>query len=431
MENNIKYSKIINKTIKDAVEYENINSKPNSGIWFSLKKNILNAKNTLAYNIINRGKIFDYNSYNYVHLFHSSYYLKKEEDQIKFEKKFQKIIYFSYRKNYPIQINYKNNSVFTSDCGWGCMIRSSQMILGRAIYKILRKNNEIDRALKLTINLFLDYPDDVRTIGNIFSNYYKTITNQLNINHSLNKKIYMPFSIRNICNMGEIVDKTCGEWFSDANLPLIYNIINTNMNVIPNLKIINFTSHIILKNIIEKCFKKIDSIINTEDKKIDYIVFNNEQYTFENMGLLFISVRLGINNISENYIDSIKQLFSCKQFLGFIGGKNNEANYFIGYNEKNMLSLDPHFSQESIIPPINEDNINSYIQKTLFQIPFTKLKPAFTMAFLFTDIFQFNDLVNFFDEYSLLKFPCFSVEEGNNSFLKLSYSFMNNSKNDF
>ena len=53
------------------------------------------------------------------------------------------------------------------------------------------------------------------------------------------------------------------------------------------------------------------------------------------------------------------------------------------------------------------------------------------MAFLFTDIFQFNDLVNFFDEYSLLKFPCFSVEEGNNSFLKLSYSFMNNSKNDF
>ena len=32
MENNIKYSKIINKTIKDAVEYENINSKPNTVI---------------------------------------------------------------------------------------------------------------------------------------------------------------------------------------------------------------------------------------------------------------------------------------------------------------------------------------------------------------------------------------------------------------
>ncbi len=34
----------------------------------------------------------------------------------------------------------------------------------------------------------------------------------------------------------------------------------------------------------------------------------------------------------------------------------------------------------------------SYIEKSLFQLPFEKLKPAFIIEFLFRDIFDFKDL---------------------------------------
>ena len=52
--------------------------------------------------------------------------------------KINQLIYISYRNNYKPQINSKNKSIYNSDCGWGCMIRSSQMILARAIYKIFK-----------------------------------------------------------------------------------------------------------------------------------------------------------------------------------------------------------------------------------------------------------------------------------------------------
>ena len=39
-----------------------------------------------------------------------------------------------------------------------------------------------------------------------------------------------PFSIHKICIIGEIFGRTCGEWFSDFELPDIYEIINIERN---------------------------------------------------------------------------------------------------------------------------------------------------------------------------------------------------------
>ena len=433
MSYNNKKSNIIQKAIENTIQYENVNLKSSMGIWSSFKTNFYNKKNTITYNIVNRGTYFDFFSFNYVNIFNSSFYLKNDEGKKKFNEKIDRILYFSYRKNYPIQINYKNKSEYTSDCGWGCMIRSSQMLLARAIYKILKKTNTPERAFKLTLYYFFEYPINESSLPFCLSHYYNKLKNELNLNEQINKKIFSPFSIKNICSIGEIYGKTCGEWFSDVNLPHIFDIINLNMNVIPNLKVINFTSCVLLKNLIEKCFKIPNSIITVGNNNLEYINFNDEQYILENSGLIFISVRLGIYNISEEYYFAMKKLYSCKEFLGFVGGKNNAASYFIGFNEKNMIYLDPHYSQDSIVPPIDDNNIKSYSVTNLYQIPFENLQPAFTMGFLFTNILEFNDMINFFIEHNKLKFSCFSFQIDNYS-LKINSSFINNSsmnRNDF
>ena len=86
--------KIIKKAIEDTIQYENMNLKSNMGIWLSFKTNLFNAKNTLTYNIVNRGTNFDYFSFNYVNIFNSSFYLKNEEGKKKFNEKIDKILYF-------------------------------------------------------------------------------------------------------------------------------------------------------------------------------------------------------------------------------------------------------------------------------------------------------------------------------------------------
>ena len=421
--------KIIKKAIEDTIQYQNTNLKSSMGIWLSFKTNFFNAKDTITYNIVNRGTYFDFCSFNYVNIFNSSFFLKNEEGKKKFYEKINKILYFSYRKNYPIQINYKNKSEYSSDCGWGCMIRSSQMLFSRAIYKILKKTNSINESLKSTIYFFLDNPLNEKDLPICLNDYYQKIKSELNLNSQIKKKIFSPFSIRNICNIGEIVEKTCGEWFSDVKLPLIFDIINTNMNVLPKVKILNFTSIIIFKNILEKCFKKLNSIITIGNDNLEVININNEQYLLENYGLIFVSVRLGIYNISEEYYQPMKNIFSCKQFLGIVGGKNNAASYIIGYNEKNMIYLDPHYSQESIIPPIDDNNIKSYFTKAIYQILFENLQPAFTMGFLFTNIQEFNDLISYFQAHNNFKYPCFSFQI-DSIFKKKNSSFMNNNNMD-
>ena len=130
------------------------------------------------------------------------------------------------------------------------------------------------------------------------------------------------------------------------------------------------------------------------------------------MGLIFFSVRLGLDNVSPEYFPSIKKLFSCKECLGFIGGKKwtNSASYFFGYYDNFLLYLDPHFNNQSI-DHLDINNIVSYKNKTIYKLDIKTLKAGFTIGFLFRNIKEFNELVNFFIEQKKEESPCFSFTE--------------------
>ena len=60
------------------------------------------------------------------------------------------LIYFVYRKDFQ---EIPSTSL-TTDCGWGCAIRSCQMMLANAIVKVFGKENI---TLKSVIQQFLDF----------------------------------------------------------------------------------------------------------------------------------------------------------------------------------------------------------------------------------------------------------------------------------
>ena len=182
------------------------------------------------------------------------------------------------------------------------------------------------------------------------------------------------------------------------------------------MSIIHFNSFIELQIILERCFKDITSNNNKENEnkydenKIFY--FENKKYIMEKMGLIFISVRLGLDNVSPEYFPSIKKLFTIKEFLGFIGGKKwtNSASYFFGFYDNFLLYLDPHFNNQTV-ENLNNDTITSYTNKTIYKLDIKTLKAAFTIGFLFRNLKEFNELLNFFKEQQKEENPCFSFTD--------------------
>ena len=74
--------------------------------------------------------------------------------------------------------------------------------------------------------------------------------------------------------------------------------------------------------------------------------FVSEKYKFVKGGLIFISLRLGLQNIESSYIPMIPKLFiNLHNNIGFVSGKKKRAFYFIGIIGDKLILADPHFNQ--------------------------------------------------------------------------------------
>ena len=417
------------------------------------KSKLFNFKDSVKYNLVNLNTKF-MPVISSVHFLYKIYNPQERKGLKSYFNQLNKLLLMTYRSNYKEQVNSKNNEKYTSDCGWGCMIRSSQMIFSRMIYKIFKliyKNRfASDIIIKSIIPFFIDNNISMTEINikssdciNLglenYLNQLKKFLEEKNSKNENEKKIYIksidpPFSIHKICRIGEIFGRTCGEWFSDFELPKIYEIINKTFNIIPNLEILHFNSDIEMNLVMEKCLEKIEindemPQPNPEDKDI----FKNEKkeyFKFKKMGAIFVSVRLGVTDIPSEYFESIKKIFDCKQLLGIIGGKINSASYFFGYCEDDLLYLDPHFNQDSI-KDLDENNLMTYINKTVYSLPFEDFQPAFTIGFLFRDMNEFRHLYFYMKLFMVDKFPCFHIHfEAYNTNVQIEEKDINNIINE-
>ena len=444
--NNNKNKKIIIQTLKDCVEvifvdkhsdligrYEKKSSNQNSNSFLTnLKAKIANIKDAVKYNLISFNTYFSYHSNQQITIFNKHYDTNNPFDLEAMNNKIKSIIYFSYKKNFPFIKNTKNGNLCSSDSGWGCMIRSCQMILSRAIYKILKclsdKYKQFDTKEDIileTIYWFLEYPFPKESCPQSFQYYIAKgleVHNKSNPNCFIKhvSSVYPAFGIKTICSIGEIFEKTAGEWFSDVNLPKIFDLINEGFCAFPDVKICSFITTIKSTEIIQRCFST-----NSEDalfKNDESLTYNDKIYYLSKCGVVFVSTRIGLTEIADIYYPSIIKVFECKQCLGFVGGKNNSAHYFIGHDgENNLLFLDPHYALESINNNFNKTNLqNTFLNKEIYQLDISKLNCAFTVVFLFRTCKEFKDLQTWLRKYNKSTYPSFDYSEKslNHNYLK-------------
>lgn len=184
-----------------------------------------------------------------------------------------------------------------------------------------------------------------------------------------------PFGIHQIAYMGEDSGKQIGEWWSP-------NVIGQVLK-----KLVRFDE-----------FSNLTVTVALDSQlAIDEVL---EQQTSDEFTpvLILLPLRLGLNEINPIYIDGLKKILQMKSTIGIIGGRPNQALYFFGYADDEILFLDPHTCQRSGSVGKKETKTEieideTYHQRSAGRMAFSSMDPSLAVSFLCETRQEFDELI--------------------------------------
>lgn len=327
----------------------------------------------------------------------SDTFLDNNNTRTALEQEIYSRLWFTYRKDFePLNGNVK----YTSDCGWGCMLRSAQMLIAQGlIYHFFGPDWSLNKSILDEKNL----------------NLYKNIISLFNDRSSLK----CPFGLHSLLeladkNNSQLANKSnsrIGTWFGPTSVcTLMKQSLNecANIKLLENIKIYVAQDCTIFKpDLLDVCFK--------DGQFIPCIVL--------------VPARLGGNSINDIYIETLKMHLEMKNCLGIIGGKPKHSLYFFGYQADKVLFLDPHFCQPSVNIYSSEDDDKKKFDNKSFHcsnagyISFNKLDPSIAIGFYFKNLGEFNEFCEIIEANSRSEFfhSIFGISEESFSKLQLNY----------
>jgi len=264
-------------------------------------------------------------------------------------------IWLTYRKEFPVL----NGSYYTSDCGWGCMLRSGQMLLAQALschflgrdWRWNEQSEEEDMTLKeslhrMIVQWFGDRPSPA-----------------------------CPLSIHQMVSEGQYSGKRPGDWYGPSSVSLIIKqILERATDTYPELNTIRV-------HIAQDCTVYLDDVLQSRSQEKfdepDYEVIDNKWKSL----ILLIPLRLGGEHMNPSYESCLKGLLSLEQCIGIIGGKPRHSRYFIGWQDDYLIHLDPHHCQEMVDILMPKFSLKSFHCKELQKTALKQMDPSCCVGF--------------------------------------------------
>eukprot|EP01038_Epipyxis_sp_PR26KG_P007277 gene7277-9919_t len=235
---------------------------------------------------------------NNIHILGTSYDSEKHLKMIRNHT--ESFFRFTYRRDFPALIPYN----ITSDAGWGCMLRSAQMMMGYTLLrhymgKDWRKPSSIDKLRENKqyceiMKWFLDYPG------------YPHV-----------------YALHHLVQCGMKYDKLPGEWYAPSTAALV-------------LRDLTKLHRVKYKGPLEIMVTSGDTIYISEAEKL-CCNSSLDETPWSHSLMIMIPLRLGINSVNETYYQELKELLQNKYCVGILGGRVGHAIYFVGIQDNTLL----------------------------------------------------------------------------------------------
>ncbi|CBF82642.1 cysteine protease ATG4 [Aspergillus nidulans FGSC A4] len=281
---------------------------------------------------------------------------------------FESKIWMTYRSNFPpipkdagqegslsltLGVRLRSQLIdaqgFTSDTGWGCMIRSGQSLLANSMAILLlgrdwRRGERLEEEGKL-LSLFADSP-------------------------------HAPFSIHSFVKHGaDFCGKHPGEWFGPTatarciqGLAARYDQSNLQVYIADD---------------------------NSDVHQDKFMSVSRDEKGTVRPTLILLGLRLGIDRITAVYWNGLKAVLQLPQSVGIAGGRPSASHYFVAVQGSHFFYLDPHNTRPALryseSGTYTEDEVNTYHTRRLRRLNIQDMDPSMLIGFLIRDEDDWED----------------------------------------
>ncbi|XP_031278829.1 cysteine protease ATG4-like isoform X2 [Pistacia vera] len=286
---------------------------------------------------------------------------------VAFNQDFSSRILITYRKGFDAI----GDSRFTSDGGWGCMLRSSQMLVAQALLfhwlgRSWRKSSQKP--------FDLEYLEILRLFGDFESS---------------------PFSIHNLLQAGKTYGLAAGSWVGPYAMCRTLESLARCKREETGLECQPLPMAVYVVSGDEDGERGGAPVVCIEDASKHCFEFSKGQCDWTPI-LLLVPLVLGLEKVNPRYIPSLRVTFTFPQSLGIMGGKPGASTYIVGVQEDSALYLDPHDVQPVV--NVSRDNLevdtSSYHCDVVRHIHLDSIDPSLAIGFYCRDKDDFDDFCN-------------------------------------